>query len=61
MVFINYGDWETKPIRTNIKYFIGRYVTGRIEGTLPPCGTSEKEFGDEQRKSSELEGLTVGQ
>ena len=39
MVYIDYKDG---PIISKIKYFIGRYITGCIEGTLPPHEVSNE-------------------
>lgn len=53
MVFIDYKDWETKPIRSKIKYFIGMYITGQINGTLPPIPEQKNRGLD--GKNSQLE------
>jgi len=41
MVKISY--WE-KGLSIKIKYFVGRYLSGHIEGTLSPCGVSEEDY-----------------
>jgi hypothetical protein len=49
MVYIDYHEksWVQK-----FKYFLGRYITGSIEGNLPPCSENSEESS---RKVSGLE------
>ena len=52
-----YIDYKNGPIISKIKYFIGRYITGLIEGTLPPHEISNETKSAQENTSRKDLGL----
>ena len=57
MVYITYQEWDSKPIRAKLKYFVGLYITGHIEGTLPPYDVEESKLLLRDAQSYKLEDV----